>query len=79
MKKEVGLKYCWINSHLYTNILFKNYVIDIEEAFIYKDSIGKKCFSEVSSSSLRISSTNRCFRKYNPFLDFTYEVKIDNF
>ena len=78
MKKEVGLKSCWINSHLYTNILFKNYVIDIEEAFIYKDSIGKKCLSEVSSSSLRISSTNRCFRKYNPFLDFAYEEKIDN-
>ena len=53
LKKEVGPKWCCINTHWCTNILFRNRVTYSEEGFISEErhSIDKSLFSEVSSSA----------------------------
>ena len=70
-------KWCWINTHRYTNILFKN---NNHEAFIYerKHIIDMSFFSEASFSSSFRSPIERCFRKTNAFSDFRYKGKINN-
>ena len=81
IKKDVLPKLCWINTHRYTNILFKNHVTNSEKAFIYEErhSIDKSLSSEVSSSSSLRSPIDRCFIKANAFSDFRFEYKIDKF
>ena len=83
IKKEVALRWCWINAHLYTNIFFKNHVTYNEEAFTYEErnSNGKSLFSEVSSLGSLRSQIDRSFKKVNAFSDFRLEDKTsgDNF
>ena len=60
-------------------MLFKNHVIDNEEAPIYekRHNINKILFSEVSTSSSLSSPIGRCFRKVIAFSDFKFEDKIN--
>ena len=44
LKKEVGPKWCWVNSHWYTNILFKNHATSRVKKHLFID---KSLFSEV--------------------------------
>ena len=51
LKKEVGPKWCWVNSHWYTNILFKNHVTNRVEKHLFID---KSLFSEVLEKPMRL-------------------------
>ena len=73
---KVCPKCCWVNSHWYTNILFKNHATSRVKKHLFID---KSLFSEVSSSSSLRSPIDICFREANAFSDFRFADKIDNF
>ena len=58
--------------------IFKNQVINSEEAFIYekRHSIEKSFSNEILSFTSFTSPIDRCFRKANIFSDFRFEEKL---
>ena len=73
LKKEVGPKWCWINSHWYANILFKNHTSCRVKKHLLID---KSLFSEVSSSSSLRSPIDICFEKPMHFLTLDLKTKL---
>ena len=73
LKKEVGPKWCWVNSHWYTNILFKNHATSRVKKHLFID---KSLFSEVSSSSSLRSPIDICLDKPMRFLTLDLKTKL---
>ena len=73
LKKEVGPKWCWVNSHWYTNILFKNHATSRVKTQLFID---KSLFSEVSSSSSLRSPIDICLDKPMRFLTLDLKTKL---
>ena len=73
LKKEVGPKWCWVNSHWYTNILFKSHATSRVKTQLFID---KGLFSEVSSSSFLRSPVDICSDKPMRFLTFDLKTKL---
>ena len=73
LKKEVGPKWCWVSSHWYTNILFKNHATSRMKKHLFID---KSLFSEVSSSSSLRSPIDICLEKPMRFLTLNLTTKL---
>ena len=73
IKKEVCPKWCWVNSHWYTNILFKNHATSRVKKHLFID---KSLCSGVSSSSSLRSLIDICLEKPMCLLTLDLKAKL---